>query len=186
MLHRLAIVLTMCVYALSLRPGPAQRRGVDTSLLRSQVRRSRDFGALSPRRALIRSRRDNISVTKLGMGVLDDIKKIVAGGDPNEVLAAENDEIISKYNVLVNKINALEEKFEQLSDDELKKKTEQFKEEIKKGASLDSLLVEAFAVVSSQRSLLYMYGTQSTQPLTHSYIFFSYHFNRFARRPGVP
>ena len=44
------------------------------------------------------------------MGVLDDIKKIIAGGDPNEVLAAENDEIISKYQIVVDKINALEEK----------------------------------------------------------------------------
>ena len=74
--------------------------------------------------------------------------------DPNEVLAAENDEIISKYQIVVDKINALEEKFEKLSDDELKIKTEQFQQDIKKGVSLDSILVEAFAVVSFQRFYL--------------------------------
>ena len=84
----------------------------------------------------------------LGMGVLDDIKKIIAGGDPSEVLAAENDEIINSYMTIVSKVNALEENYEALSDEDLKAKTEHFKEEIKRGASLDSLLVEAFAVVS--------------------------------------
>ena len=125
-----------------------------SSLVRSQVRRSHENGILSTHSAYLRQYGEKVSATKLNMGVLDDIKKIIAGGDPNEVLAAENDEIISKYQIVVDKINALEEKFEKLSDDELKMKTEQFQQDIKKGASLDSILVEAFAVVSFQRFYL--------------------------------
>ena len=84
------------------------------------------------------------------MGVLDDIKKIVAGGDPNEVLAAENDSQVKKYMQVVEQINDLEEPYENLSDDELKAKTEQFRAKLDSGASLDSILVEAFAVVSTE------------------------------------
>lgn len=48
---------------------------------------------------------------------------------------------------LVDKILALDEDMQKLSDDELKAKTNEFKERLAKGESLDDLLVEAFAVV---------------------------------------
>ena len=47
----------------------------------------------------------------------------------------------------VEAINALEPKMEALSDQELRNKTAEFKDRIAKGATLDDLLVEAFAVV---------------------------------------
>ena len=48
---------------------------------------------------------------------------------------------------IVKKINALEDKLESLSDDELRAKTQEFKDEIEDGKTLDDLLPEAFAVV---------------------------------------
>ena len=48
---------------------------------------------------------------------------------------------------LVNKINGLEPEISKLSDDELKAKTNYFKELLKEGKTLDDILPEAFAVV---------------------------------------
>ena len=48
---------------------------------------------------------------------------------------------------LVNKINGLEPEMEKLSDEELRKKTDYFKKELKEGKTLDDILPEAFAVV---------------------------------------
>ena len=48
---------------------------------------------------------------------------------------------------LVNKINGLEPEISKLSDDELKTKTNYFKDLLKEGKTLDDILPEAFAVV---------------------------------------
>lgn len=64
---------------------------------------------------------------------------------------------------LVKKINALAPELETISDEKLKHKTVEFKERIKNGESLDSLLVEAFAVCreASRRVLgLFPYDVQ--------------------------
>lgn len=53
---------------------------------------------------------------------------------------------LNKYKKILKKINALESKISQLSDSELQNKTNEFKEKIKNGVSLDKLLPEAFAV----------------------------------------
>ena len=53
---------------------------------------------------------------------------------------------IERMQKKVREINALEEEVKKLSDQELKAKTEQFKDRLAKGESLDSLLVETFAV----------------------------------------
>ena len=47
----------------------------------------------------------------------------------------------------VNKINSLESSYQALSDEQLKSKTAEFKEQIQMGDSLDDILHEAFAVV---------------------------------------
>src|SRR5690606_20121783 len=47
----------------------------------------------------------------------------------------------------VDQIEALEPEMEKLSDQELQKKTEEFKERFQNGETLDDLLVEAYAVV---------------------------------------
>ena len=53
---------------------------------------------------------------------------------------------LSKYQKKANEILALEETMKGLSDEDLKAKTEEFKKKVADGASLDSILVEAYAV----------------------------------------
>nr|WDB00567.1 preprotein translocase subunit SecA [Cavernulicola chilensis] len=62
---------------------------------------------------------------------------------------------IQVYESMVSKINLLEVEIKNLSDQDLSQKTYEFRERIGKGESLDSLLVEAFAVVKEvfQRTL---------------------------------
>ena len=48
---------------------------------------------------------------------------------------------------VVDEIEKLDEKMQSLSDDELRAKTDEFKERLKNGATLDDILPEAFAVV---------------------------------------
>ena len=55
--------------------------------------------------------------------------------------------VFKKADALSDKILALDEQMSQLSDEELKAKTPEFKKRLKKGETLDDILVEAFAVV---------------------------------------
>ena len=73
----------------------------------------------------------------------------------NRVFGSSNDRNLKKYNNRVTEINALESIYENLSDEELKNKTIQFKELLKQGSSLDEILNDAFAVVreASKRTL---------------------------------
>lgn len=48
---------------------------------------------------------------------------------------------------IVDKIEALEPEYEKLTDEELRAKTDEFRDRLKKGETLDDLLVEAYAVV---------------------------------------
>ena len=59
----------------------------------------------------------------------------------------DNNKNIKKLTKIANKIVALEETYQQMSDEELKAQTGLFKERLNKGESLDSLLPEAYAVV---------------------------------------
>lgn len=54
-----------------------------------------------------------------------------------------------KYFRIVKKINAYEETLQNLSDDEVRAKTTEFKERLAKGETLDDLLVEAYGVVKN-------------------------------------
>lgn len=54
-----------------------------------------------------------------------------------------------KARPIVAKINALEQQYQSLSDDQLKAKTDEFKARLKNGETLDQLLPEAFAVVKN-------------------------------------
>lgn len=59
----------------------------------------------------------------------------------------ENDKEIKKLNVVVNQILSLNDKYENLSDDELREVTTSLKARIILGESLDSILPEAYALV---------------------------------------
>ena len=62
-------------------------------------------------------------------------------------LFGSNQKEISKLMPIVEKINALEAEIRRLSDEELRRKTDEFKKRIAEGETLDQLLPEAFAVV---------------------------------------
>jgi len=64
-----------------------------------------------------------------------------------KLIGSRNDRILKKYRRMVTQINALESSLAALSDDELKAKTDEFRQRYQAGTSLDDLLVEAFAVV---------------------------------------
>jgi preprotein translocase subunit SecA len=64
-----------------------------------------------------------------------------------KIFGSRNDRLLKTYRKTVERINGLESKFEQLSDDELKAQTEAFKQRIAQGEALESMLPEAFAVV---------------------------------------
>jgi preprotein translocase subunit SecA len=64
-----------------------------------------------------------------------------------KIFGSRNDRLLKQYRTGVARINALEPQYEQLSDEALKAKTQEFKDRIAKGESLDALLPEAFAVV---------------------------------------
>lgn len=72
-----------------------------------------------------------------------------------KIFGSRNDRLIRQMGKQVVKINALEEQFQALSDEQLKAKTSEFRGRIKAGESLDDLLHEAFAAVreASVRSL---------------------------------
>lgn len=63
-----------------------------------------------------------------------------------KVFGSRNERLIKQYRRTVERINALEPKFEALSDDELRNMTEQFRQRHAAGESLEALLPEAFAV----------------------------------------
>ncbi|MDO4396721.1 MAG: DEAD/DEAH box helicase, partial [Clostridia bacterium] len=57
-----------------------------------------------------------------------------------------NEKEVKKIGKIVDKVEALDEQMQTLSDEELQAKTPEFKERIKNGETLDDLLPEAFAV----------------------------------------
>ena len=69
-------------------------------------------------------------------------------GDPNE-------RALKAFRTTVNKINSLEQSFEQFTNDELPEKTIEFRDRFQRGEGLDSLLPEAFALVreSAKRTI---------------------------------
>lgn len=56
---------------------------------------------------------------------------------------------LRKIKPLVAKVNQWEEKFQQLTEEQLRRKTDEFRDRIKEGESLDALLPEAFAAVKN-------------------------------------
>lgn len=64
-----------------------------------------------------------------------------------KVFGSRNDRTLRRLRKEVEKINRLEPEFEKLSDDELKAKTQEFRDRLSKNESLESLIPEAFATV---------------------------------------
>ncbi|HEX5215517.1 MAG TPA: DEAD/DEAH box helicase, partial [Vicinamibacterales bacterium] len=64
-----------------------------------------------------------------------------------KLFGSSNDRRVRKYQPRVDEINALEPELEKLSDEELRARTDEFKSQVAEGASLDDILVPAFATV---------------------------------------
>ena len=64
-----------------------------------------------------------------------------------KVFGSRNDRLLKQYRNMAVRINVIEPQLEKLSDDELRAKTQEFRDRAAKGEDLDSLLPEAFAVV---------------------------------------
>ncbi len=65
----------------------------------------------------------------------------------SKFFGSRNDRLLKRLNKTVARINSLEEQVAALSDTELKAKTEEFRQRLSTGESLDSILQEAFSVV---------------------------------------
>jgi preprotein translocase subunit SecA len=57
--------------------------------------------------------------------------------------------LLKRYGKLVSQVNLWDEKFKSLSDEELKAKTQEFRERLQKGETLEMLLPEAYGVVKN-------------------------------------
>ncbi|PBQ25207.1 preprotein translocase subunit SecA [Shewanella algae] len=64
-----------------------------------------------------------------------------------KVFGSRNDRTLKALGKIVNKINALEGEYEQLSNEQLKAKTQEFRDRLEKGETLDDIMAEAFATV---------------------------------------
>jgi preprotein translocase subunit SecA len=64
-----------------------------------------------------------------------------------KIFGSKNERELKKLNPIVEKINTLEPDLQDMSDDQLKARTAQFKERLEKGESLEDILPEAFATV---------------------------------------
>ncbi|WP_299571669.1 preprotein translocase subunit SecA [uncultured Shewanella sp.] len=64
-----------------------------------------------------------------------------------KVFGSRNDRTLKGLGKVVTKINALEAEYEKLTDDELKAKTEEFRQRIENGETLEAIMAEAFATV---------------------------------------
>ena len=66
-----------------------------------------------------------------------------------KIIGTKNQRDIKRLRPVVAQINELEEKYQLLSEEELRAKTQEFKDRLAQGATLDSILCEAFAVVKN-------------------------------------
>src|ERR1700726_3665841 len=69
------------------------------------------------------------------------------GAVARKLFGSSNDRRIRAFRPRVDEINALEKELEELSDDALRARTDEFKKQVAEGASLDDILVPAFATV---------------------------------------
>ncbi|TXC69056.1 preprotein translocase subunit SecA [Sphingorhabdus soli] len=68
-------------------------------------------------------------------------------GLAKSIFGSSNDRYVKSLGKTVDAVNALESSFEPLSDDELRGKTQEFRDRLEAGETLDDLLPEAFATV---------------------------------------
>ena len=65
----------------------------------------------------------------------------------SKIFKSYSEKEVQRVMPIVEKINNLEPEIEKLTDAELKAKTDEFKQRLQKGETLDDILPEAFATV---------------------------------------
>ena len=66
-----------------------------------------------------------------------------------KLFGSAQDRLLNKYRKIVNEINRWDQEFNALSDDQIRDKTNEFRQRFQNGESLDHLLPEAYAVVKN-------------------------------------
>lgn len=69
------------------------------------------------------------------------------GSVARKLFGSRNDRVVKAYFKTVNTINAFEDSYAKLSDEALQAKTQEFRQRLSKGETLDAILPEAFATV---------------------------------------
>src|SRR5438552_2938147 len=77
------------------------------------------------------------------------------GALARRLFGSANDRYVKSLGPIVSAINELEPQLEAMSDDELRARTQQFKQQLAEGTELDDILIDAFATVreASKRTL---------------------------------
>lgn len=70
-------------------------------------------------------------------------------GFVKKIFGTAQGRLVKKYGKIVTEVNRWEEKFQSLSDDELRQKTLEFKQRLQQGETLEQLLPEAYAAVKN-------------------------------------
>ena len=64
-----------------------------------------------------------------------------------KIFGSRNDRLLKTYRKTIDQISALETQYEKLGDDQLRAKTQEFRDRVTAGETLDALIPEVFAVV---------------------------------------
>lgn len=86
-------------------------------------------------------------ISSVSMGILDVFSKSIGSHHTRSSAPIDAASELKSMQKLVNEINGKEEQYEALGDSELQQRAHFFKDIIKKGSSLDDVLVDAFALV---------------------------------------
>jgi len=66
-----------------------------------------------------------------------------------KIFGSAQDRMVRKFTKIVGKVKEWDEKYKSLSDDQLRAKTQEFRDRVQKGESLDDILPEAYGVVKN-------------------------------------
>src|SRR5215472_12074547 len=69
------------------------------------------------------------------------------GALARRLFGSANDRYVKSLGPIVAAVNELEPQLEKMSDDELRARTERFKQQLADGVGLDDILIDAFATV---------------------------------------
>jgi len=85
-----------------------------------------------------------------------------------KVFGSRNERLVSSMLETVREVNALEPQMQRLSDAELRRKTDEFKDRLSHGEVLDDLLPEAFATArEASRRVILTPDLETAQPMRH-------------------